>query len=83
MSKIEYPRVDVSEAVFYHTIEKALCPLRENRIIPQMRHVWEPLSYLAMAEYPGDTPAVRQGDTYKSLAHVAHRMGMSDEDRKA
>lgn len=44
--------------------------------------VTEPLLYLTDAEYPGDSEAVRVGATYKSLAYVGHRVGMSCEDRK-
>jgi hypothetical protein len=42
----------------------------------------EPVEYLANAPYPDNTSATRKGASYRSLAYVAHRLGMSDEERK-
>jgi hypothetical protein len=80
ISRIDYPRNEVWESVFYRTIELALDSL--GRVIPEKRHAWEPIEYLEGAEYPGDCVAVREGATYKSLAHVAHRFGVDDDDRQ-
>jgi hypothetical protein len=79
--RIAYPRDETWEAVFYRTIELALDTL--PRVIPDMRHVWEPVELLEGATYPGDCAAVREGATYKSLAYVAHRLGLDDDERKS
>ena len=78
--KIVYPRDELWESVFYHTIDLALNSL--GRVVPEMRHVWEPVEYLRGATYPGNSAAVKEGATYKSLAYVAHRFGMSDDERR-
>jgi hypothetical protein len=80
-SRIEYPRDEVWEAVFYKTIELAL-DRPHLMLLPERRNVLEPLEYLEGAEYPGDCVAVREGATYKSLAYIAHRFGFNDEDRQ-
>lgn len=43
---------------------------------------FEPLEYLAGATYPGHTASVREGPTYKSLAYLAHRFSMNEDERK-
>lgn len=79
--RINYPREEVWEAVFYQTIELAL-DRPHLMLIPERRHILEPLEYLEGAEYPGDCAAVREGATYKSLAYVAHRFGFDERDRQ-
>ncbi len=79
-SRIDYPRVEVWESVFYRTIELAFDSL--GRVVPDRKHVWEPIELLVGAEYPGDCAAVKEGATYKSLAYILHRFGFGDEDRQ-
>jgi len=52
-------------------------------VIVEKKLLWEPVELLEGATYPGDCVAAREGATYKSLAYVAHRLSMDDEDRKA
>jgi hypothetical protein len=42
----------------------------------------EPLAFLVGAEYPNNRASATEGATYKSLGYVAHRLGMSAEDRR-
>ena len=79
--RVAYPRVETWEDVFNRTTELALDSY--ERVIADKKHLWEPVELLEGATYPGDCAAVREGATYKSLAYVAHRLGMEDEDRKA
>lgn len=74
--RIEYPHPKSRywEQEFYYVVEFAL------EVAGDIRGS-EPLTYLEGAIYPGDDSA-RQGATYKSLAYIAHRLGMSKEDRQ-
>ena len=53
-----------------------------GRVIPEKKSLWEPIELLEGATYPGTCAADREGATYKSLAYIAHRLGMDDNDRK-
>ncbi len=74
--RTQYPNPfsSVWEEMFYEVADEA------------SRHrgkkMFEPLEYLAGVTYPGHIASVREGPTYKSLAHVAHRFGMNDEERR-
>lgn len=74
--RTQYPNPfsSVWEDMFYEVAEEAL------------RHrgkkMFEPLEYLADVTYPGPVDSVRVGPTYKSLAFIAHRLGMDDDERK-
>ena len=68
------PYSHVWEEMFYEVADEA-CRHRGKKM-------FEPLEYLAGATYPGHVASVREGPTYKSLAHVAHRLDMDDEERK-
>lgn len=75
-ARIQYPREDspIWEEMFYAVVDEAA------------RHRggmhWEPLEYLAGAEYPGPMASVREGATFKSLAYVGHRLGMNADERQ-
>jgi hypothetical protein len=73
--RIAYPNKFLMEYVFNATRDKALEIARRTE-----HEVLEPLLYLEGAECPNSNAAL-EGATYKSLAYVAHRMGMSDEYR--
>lgn len=75
-NKVQYPRDDspLWENEFYAIADEG-CRHRGGK-------QYEPLEYLAEAAYPGDNAAVREGASYKSLAYIAHRMGMSEYERK-
>ena len=72
--RIDYPGLHFQESLFDAVVREA----SQHRGGKQ----WEPLEYLAGAKYPGDCAAVRQGATYKSLAYVAHRLGMNSDERQ-
>jgi len=74
--RIDYPRRDspVWEQTFYAVADEAI----RHQGGPQ----FEPLQYLEGAQYPGDIASVREGATYKSLAYVAHRLGMNEDERQ-
>jgi hypothetical protein len=78
--RVNYPRDETWEDVFDRTIELALDSY--GRVIPEKKTLWEPIEFLQGATYPGDCAAAKEGATYKSLAYVAHRLGMDDDDRK-
>jgi hypothetical protein len=71
----------------YHAVWRELFDTATDRALHDFEHgggaaYKEPLEFLYGAEYPTNSASAMEGATYKSLAYVAHRMGMSDEDRK-
>ncbi len=82
MSRIDYRPVDNSP-LWKHLYQTVVNHCEE--LAEQMDSYYKPahpLIYLVGAEYPGNSAAVREGASYKSLAYVAHRMEMSDAERQ-
>jgi hypothetical protein len=79
MQRIEYPNQMIAKATYYQTAQYAVKVWQDN----EGKKAVEPLAFLAGAEYPDNNSAALEGATYKSLAYVAHRMGMETEERQA
>ena len=74
--RIAYPSRCLAVQVFNETRDRALDTARKCEGVK----VLEPFLYLEGAECPDNTAAF-EGATYKSLAYIAHRVGMSAEER--
>jgi hypothetical protein len=68
----------IAKAAFYQTAQYAVKVWQDN----EGKKPVEPLELLIGAEYPDNNSAM-EGAIYKSLAYVAHRMRMDNEERQA